>query len=201
MTHSYTEKLADAPFLEEGPFGINRPVWLIVVGLFMALVGLSAIAFPILSTLAVETFVGAAFFVGGIAAIVHAFMEKGWKGFFWEMAIGLLHVVAGIVLLLDPLGGVLALTAVLGATFVAEGILRIVMAIQSRDDGPWGLLVASGALSILLGGIVLAGIVNGASFLLLGVLVGFNFIFAGTALASIGFSLQNETEVEPAAQA
>ncbi len=197
MTHSHAEAVADAPFLEGDAIGQARPVWLIVLGALMVMVGISAIAFPLLSTLAVETFLGAAFFSGGIVATIHAFMEKDWKGFFWSLAIGILHVVAGLVLLFDPLGGVLALTLVLGATFVAEGVLRIVLAIQARADKPWGMMVASGALSILLGGIVLVGIVNGTSLLLLGTLVGVNFNFAGVSLVTMGLSIQTEGATTP----
>lgn len=194
MTETLAEDITDAPAPKEGMLGQPRPVWLIALSVSMVLVGILALAFPLLSTLAVETFVGAAFVSCGIVTTIHAFMDKNWAGFFWSMAIGLLYCVAGIVLLLDPLGGVFALTAVLGATFVAEGILRIVLAIRSRGAQNWGLMIASGALSILLGGIVLAGLVNGSSLLLLGMLVGINFVFAGVSMTTIGMSLRTEND-------
>ena len=50
------------------------------------------------------------------------------------------------------------------------------------------LMIASGAMAILLGGLILIGIVNGSSLVLLGVLAGLNLIFAGVSLMSLGLS-------------
>ncbi|MEM1046573.1 MAG: HdeD family acid-resistance protein [Pseudomonadota bacterium] len=166
-----------------------RPVWLIVLGTLTVLTGMAAIAFPFASTLAVEIMVASLFLAVGMFTTVHAFMEKTWKGFFCEAAIGLLHISVGIVFLANPLGGIVALTILLGAVFVAEGILRVVMGFQMRPDGRWGLMIAAGAMSVLISIFVLAGLANGASLFIIGALIGVNFIFAGVATASIGFGL------------
>ena len=57
------------------------------------------------------------------------------------------------------------------------------------------MMVASGALSILLGILVLAGLANGASLTLIGVLLGINFIFSGAAATTLGIAgLQSESQ-------
>ncbi len=191
MTDTVTDTATKSIPMEEAAGWQPRPVWLIVLGVAILCVGLCAIAFPLMSTLVVEAFIGVALLVGGIVAAIQAFAEKAWKGFFWLLAIGVLNVIAGLVLLLDPFGGVLALTLALGTVFLAEGVLRFVIAIRSRQERPMALMIASGAMAIMLGGLILTGIVNGSSLVLLGVLAGLNLIFAGVSLMSLGLSQQS----------
>ncbi|MEX0366965.1 MAG: HdeD family acid-resistance protein [Ruegeria sp.] len=165
-----------------------RPVWIIVLGALTVLTGIAAIAFPLASTLAVEVLVGSLFLTVGVFTTTHAIIDRGSEGMWWELLIGLLHIAAGVIFLANPLGGILALTVMLGATFVAEGVLRIFMALRMERSRKLFLLIASGALSILLGGMVFAGLANGASLMLIGVLLGVNFIFAGVALITVGMA-------------
>ncbi|WP_171173712.1 HdeD family acid-resistance protein [Ruegeria sp. HKCCD8929] len=165
-----------------------RPVWIIVLGALIVLTGIAAIAFPLASTLAVEVLVGSLFLTVGVFTTTHAIIDRGSEGTWWELLIGLLHIAAGVIFLANPLGGILALTVMLGATFVAEGVLRIFMALRMERSRKLFLLIASGALSILLGGMVFAGLANGASLTLIGVLLGVNFIFAGVALITVGMA-------------
>ncbi len=188
MTDTVTDTAPKPTLMEEAAGWQPRPVWMIVLGVALLCVGLCAIVFPLMSTLAVEAFIGAALLIGGIVAAIQAFAEKAWKGFFWLLAIGILNVLAGLVLMLDPFGGVLALTLALGTIFLAEGVLRIVIAIRSRQERRMALKIASGAMAILLGGLILTGIVNGSSLVMLGVLAGLNLIFAGVSLMSLGLS-------------
>ncbi len=197
MTDSVNETVPKPALMEEAAGWQPRPVWLIVLGVAMLCVGLCAVAFPLITTLAVEAFVGVALLGGGIVTAIQAFAEKAWKGFFWLLAIGVLNALAGLVLLLDPFGGVLALTLALGAVFLAEGVLRIAIAFRSRQERPMALMIASGAMAILLGGLILAGIVNGSSLVLLGVLAGLNLIFAGVSLMSLGLSQRSSAHRGP----
>lgn len=61
------------------------------------------------------------------------------------------------------------------------------------------LMIASGAMAILLGGLILTGIVNGSSLVLLGVLAGLNLIFAGVSLMSLGLSQRSSAHGGPQA--
>ena len=61
-----------------------------------------------------------------------------------------------------------------------------------RPAERWGLVIASGCLSVLLGIMVLAGLANGASIALIGTLVGLNFIFAGSAMMAVGIARQRK---------
>ena len=165
-----------------------RPGWMIALGVLTVLAGMSAIAFPFASTLAVEVMTGMLFLAVGLFTTVHAVVERKAEGIWWELLTGLLYVVAGVVFLANPLGGILAMTMMLGATFVAEGVLRVIMATQMERSRQLFFLIASGAMSLMLGLLVFAGLANGASLTLIGVLLGVNFIFSGTAATAIGIA-------------
>jgi hypothetical protein len=63
---------------------------------------------------------------------LHAFSVSGWGGFLWELMVGILYLIAGGYLAFTPLGGVLTLTILLAALFLAEGVLEIMMAFRVR---------------------------------------------------------------------
>lgn len=160
--------------------------WFAVLGVIMVLTGIGAFAFPLVASLSVEVLLGCAFLVGGIATLVQSFREKEWKGIVWLLAIGVVYLMGGLVFLINPFAGVIALTVLLGAVFLVEGTARIVMGFQMRSQPRWGLLVASGAMSVLLAILVFSGFTTGASLGFIGVMLGINFVFAGASLIALG---------------
>ena len=163
-----------------------EPGWMIALGVLTVLTGIAAIAFPLASTLTVELLTGSLLLTVGVFTTVHAIMECKADGMWWELLMGLVYIVAGILFLANPLGGIIAMTVMLGATFLAEGVLRIIMATQVERSKQLFLVVASGSLSIFLGVMVFGGLANGASLTLIGVLLGVNFVFSGAAAIGIG---------------
>lgn len=172
--------------------------WFIVLGVLLIVTGVAALMFPFLASLSVELLIGLAFLTGGVFTLVQAFFEKAWRGFFWQLLIGILYAVAGIVFLVMPISGVIALTLMLGGVFTAEGIARIIMAFQVRPQRSWGWILASGGVSLLLGILVLAGMANGASLAFVGFLVGINFVFTGTSFIAIGSGHTELPDARPA---
>lgn len=169
-------------------------VWFTVLGIVMILTGIGALAFPLVASLSVELLVGATFLVGGAATLFQSFQEKDWGGVFGQLAIGIVYLAGGLVFLVNPFGGVIALTVFLGAMFLVEGIVRMVMGFQMRSERNWGWLVASGGLSVLLGILVFGGLANGASLGFIGALLGINFIFAGASLVALGSARPDAAE-------
>ena len=160
--------------------------WIIALGVLLVLTGIGAVGFPLVVSLSVEILVGSACLAAGAFTIFHAFSAKEWGGFFWELLIGALYFFAGVIFLINPFGGVIALTFALGCMFFAEGIMRTILAFQVRPAENWGWVLASGCMSILIGMLIIAGLANGASLAFIGLLVGINFIFAGISFIMIG---------------
>ena len=136
MTQQSTPAFSE-PSLEETRHEIARHWgWFLALGILLVLAGMAAIAFPFLSTIAAKIAIGWIFLVAGVVEVIHAFYVKRWAGFFWNLLIGLLYIVAGAWLAFFPLTGVLTLTIVIAALFIAEGIMEFIMGLRMRPhDG------------------------------------------------------------------
>jgi uncharacterized membrane protein HdeD (DUF308 family) len=97
-------------------------------------------------------------------------------------------IAAGIVLIRWPISGSVSLTLVLIAFFIIEGIVTLMYAFEHRAQlsGRWGWMLASGIVDLILAGIIFAGLPETATWAL-GLLVGINLLFGGTAM--IGMAL------------
>jgi uncharacterized membrane protein HdeD (DUF308 family) len=118
--------------------------WLLALGILMIILGVIAMAAPVVATIAVQIMLGWLLVISGIAEGIHAFMAKGWRGFLLELLSAVLYLGVGILLLVAPLQGALALTMVLAAFLLVEGIFKIITAFRVRDHRGWGWLLASG---------------------------------------------------------
>jgi uncharacterized membrane protein HdeD (DUF308 family) len=163
-------------------------VLFLVEGIILVILGLAAIVLPPIATLAVEILFGWLFLISGIAGLIMTFMMRQAPGFWWSLVSAILGIAVGIVLLAWPVSGVLSLTLVLIVFFVIEGIASIMFALEHKRElsGRWGWMLASGVIDLILAAIILAGLPGTAAWAL-GLLVGINMVFGGTAL--IGMAL------------
>ena len=161
--------------------------WLLALGILWIILGTLAIIMPFAATLAVEMVFGVVFLIGGVAQLVQAFRSKGWKGFALQVLGGLLALALGVILLFFPLQGVLTLTILLAAFFVAQGIVKIMAALRQRPASGWGWLMFSGILGIIVGVIIWAALPEAAIWVL-GLLVGIELIFSGWAMVMIAMA-------------
>ncbi|MEM7441863.1 MAG: HdeD family acid-resistance protein [Pseudomonadota bacterium] len=150
-------------------------------GIAMAVIGLLAVAFPIVATLSVELLVGWIFIFAGIIGFVGAFSYHGTGPFFGALLLSLLKVVAGVFLLINPAAGVIALTLVVAVLFMIEGAMQLALAFELKPDSGRGWMIFSAVIAIL-AGILIAANLPGASVFLLGLLVGVNFLCTGIAM-------------------
>jgi uncharacterized membrane protein HdeD (DUF308 family) len=152
--------------------------WFLALGILLILAGLAAIAFPLISTIAAKVFLGWLFLIGGVIMIIHAFQAPGWRGFLWELLIGILYALAGAYLAFFPLTGLLTLAIFLAILFIAEGIFEVIMAFRVRPHEGWFWLLLSG-LAALAVGVLIAMDFPGSATWALGLLVGINLLFSG----------------------
>jgi uncharacterized membrane protein HdeD (DUF308 family) len=167
----------------------------LVEGIILLILGLAAIIIPPIATLAVELLFGWLFLISGIAGAITTFMMRQAPGFWWSLVSAILAIAVGVVMLLWPLSGVLTLTLLLITFFIIEGAASIMFALEHKRElsGRWGWMLASGIVDLILAAIILAGLPGTAAWAL-GLLVGINLVFGGTAL--IGMAL-HAREVDP----
>jgi uncharacterized membrane protein HdeD (DUF308 family) len=160
----------------------------LIEGILLVLLGLAAIVVPPIATLAFELVIGWLFLISGIIGLVTTFWMRHAPGFWWSLLSAVVGIAAGLVLLAWPISGTLSLTFVLIAFFVVEGIVTIMYAIEHRNQlsSRWAWMLASGIVDLILAGIIFAGLPGTAAWAL-GLLVGINLVFGGTAM--IGMAL------------
>ncbi len=178
MTQQFTPAFSE-PTLEETRQEIARHWgWFLTLGILLGLIGRAAIAFPFLSTLAAKIAIGWIFLVAGVVEVFHAFYVKRWAGFFWNLLIGLLYIAAGVWLAFFPLTGILTLTIVIAALFIAEGIMKLIMGFRMRPHEGLGWVIFSGLVAIAAGLLIALSLPTSAVWAL-GLLAGINLLFSG----------------------
>jgi uncharacterized membrane protein HdeD (DUF308 family) len=158
--------------------------WFTALGILMVVLGVGAILFPLLTTIAVKIFLGWLFIVGGIGQIIHSFSCQRWRGFFYNLLIGILYVVVGAWLAFFPLTGIIGLTVLLAFAFLIEGGLEVSMGVQHRPEQGWVWIVGSGVISAVAGVLLLLGLPGTAAWAI-GLLVGINLISSGWSFISL----------------
>lgn len=175
------------------PIGAPESVrrnWMLLALLGVVLVagGLFAIAAPVAAGVAAAIALGAVLLVCGALQAISAFRHTGWRGRAWHALGAVVYIVGGVLLLFRPLAGTVALSLLIIAILIADGLARTVMGLRIRPERGWGWLAASGALTTLLGlGIALFAL-PAASLTLLGALVGVSLVFEGAAFIYVAFA-------------
>jgi uncharacterized membrane protein HdeD (DUF308 family) len=151
--------------------------------------GVLALIYPLLSTLAVTLMAGWAFIVLGIVEIIHSFRVTGWGGFLWALGLGVLTLLVGLSVVFNPLAGMVSLTILIAAFFLAMGVVKVMYALKLRPLSGWGWVIFSGIVSIVLGVMIMAGLPQ-SSLQVLGILLGIELISNGVLYGFIAAGLR-----------
>ena len=155
-------------------------------GIILVILGLLAIIVPPIATIAVTIFLGWLFLISGIVGLVTTFWARHAPGFWWSLLSAVLAIAAGIVLLGWPIPGAVSLTLLLIAFFIIEGVLSILYAFEHKKElsGRWGWMLISGIIDLILAAIIWGGLPGTAAWAL-GLLVGINMLFGGSAMIAM----------------
>lgn len=161
----------------------SRSGWDVVWGLLLVVAGVVVLAHAVVATAVSVLFLGWLAVIGGVVALVGGLFRIG-KGGFWPGIIsGALLLVLGVVILRNPAASAVTLTLLAGTLFLMGGVIRIVAGFQVDQNR--GLMIVSGLVSLVLGGIVVFNLFE-ASFVLLGVLLGVEAITDGITMLVLG---------------
>jgi len=181
------EKSLEARALQKG-WG-----WLLGLGVVFILLGIIALGAPYALTLAVDLMLGWILIICGIVSIVSAFLSRNWGKFFLILLSGIIFVIAGILLLANPLKGVLTLAILLAAFLLVEGIFKIIYAFQMKSTQNWGWVLFSGIISLILAILIWAQ--WPASLVIIGLLVGFYILFSGISMVMLAIAARSALQV------
>lgn len=161
-------------------------------GIALCLLGLAAILVPPLAGLAATIFLGWLFLLAGVVGLLATLRARSAPGFAWSLLSAVVALVAGGVLLWNPLQGLVTLTYVLIAFFIVDGLLIIVLAIAHRREmsGRWEWMLANGVIDLILAAIIISGL-PGTLAWALGLLLGIDLVFGGASLIGMALDARN----------
>ena len=159
--------------------------WLaLVIGVLSIVAGIIVILKPSnsLSTLAV--IFGIFILIDGIFEIAGAiFGDAESRGLL--AVIGTLSVIAGVLLIRHPLGGVRAVALLLGIWLIAAGVVRLISAFAFPGDRIWRIVVA---LVLGIFGIVIVSAPH-IGYATLALIAGIGFICYGIGMLAVGWAM------------
>jgi uncharacterized membrane protein HdeD (DUF308 family) len=167
-------------------------------GVVMIILGVLAVAAPVIATIAIDIYVGWLFLFSGVIGLIALFSSHHIPAFLWSLITAALSIALGILLIWKPLEGALSLTFVLTAFFLVEGVFQIATSLVYRDSlpGTWGWMLASGVSDLLLVAIIVLGW-PATGVWVLGLLVGINLFMSGWAIVMMAFAGRQATKTAP----
>lgn len=161
-------------------------LWL-VAGLISLFGGLFALANPLAASLAATLIAGWLFAFVGILILISAFGDQGWGGRLLTIVLGFFVFLGGVNLIAEPLSGVVSLTFLTGILLLILGVARIVLGFSVEVSRLRWVLIIAGALSLLLGSMILANFPQSAA-VVLGLFLAIDLISNGITLISLSLS-------------
>lgn len=162
--------------------------WFVALGVLLIILGFVCVLGEVATTLITVIVLGWLLLISGVMALVHAFRTRSWSGFFLYLLSAMLRAFTGYLLIRYPLIGALSLTLLLASLFIVGGVFRAVGAASLRFPR-WGWTAASGIIAVVLGVMLLAQL-PASSLWFLGLAVGIDLLFEGSALIALGSALR-----------
>jgi uncharacterized membrane protein HdeD (DUF308 family) len=124
--------------------------WSIVLSILMIVAGVLAIILPPVAGIVASVFIGWLFIFSGVAHLVLGWHTRSTGGLLLELLIGVLYLMAGTYLLLNPVAGMVSLTLGLAIYLCAEAVLEFILAFRLRPLPGSGWLLVDGVVTLLL---------------------------------------------------
>ncbi len=171
-----------------------RPKWASITGFGVLLVvlGVAALFFSLIATVATVTLNGVLFLIAGAAEIGIGMHSRSWGRFFLWVIGGLLYLSAGVLCIVNPRLASVALTLILGAGLIAAGVVRVTLATQLPRGEPRLMVFLAAAVTILLGLIIVSHWPLDSVYVL-GTLLGVDLLFHGVGWVSFGMGLHSRS--------
>jgi len=152
--------------------------WSIALSVLMIVVGILAIASPLVAGFAVTRIVGWLLLFSGALHFVYAFRGGTVTAVLWEILLAILYALVGFYLLANTAVGLATLTFVIAFYLFVEAILEFAESYALRYEGGSGWLVFNGVIKLLLA-FMIWGSWPSSKVWVVGTLVGVSMFFSG----------------------
>ena len=156
-----------------------------LLGVGLVILGALAVWAPQVTGMTVSVIVGVVLILGGILRTSFAWIATGWGSLFLRAAVGILTIIAGGYMIMQPGVGSQALALVLVFYLFADGITSLIFAVRfpPAAGGAWMML---GAIASLVIGVLMWMQWPAAGELAVGILIGIKLILDGVTLIGVG---------------
>lgn len=161
--------------------------WVVAFGVLRIVVGVIAMAVPLVTGVATGAVVGALLCVTGVVHMVQAFRADSWGTGVLGFLEGVLALAAGVLMFVFPVTAVTTLSLVAMTWLFVDGLVRIGFAFRIRPLEGWGWALFSGVVSVALG-IWLLTLLPVSALYTVGVMVGANMIASGWWTVAVGIA-------------
>ena len=184
-----TSQLTDAQAKILGAVA-HRPGTLIWMGLLLIILGSVGVFAETFFSIASISLMGGFALAAGIMQALHALQARGWKSVSIQLVFALIYVAIGVIVWISPVAALEGVTLYMATLLFATGGLRLVTAFQHTQFSGWFLPLVSAALSILLGGLILAGWPDNSTWVP-GMLIGIELLLQGWSIFFLGLAAKN----------
>ena len=161
-----------------------------IFGVILIILGILSMLAPGLTGLSVAVFVGFMVLFGGAVRIFWAFRAGSLGRGILTFVIGALTLIAGLMLVTDPLLASGFLTVMLAIYLIADGIAEIAAGNQRRPEPGSGWLIFGGIISIVLGIMIWRQYPLSGAFAI-GILLGIKLFMVGMIMVTAGGALKS----------
>ncbi|MGI9472150.1 MAG: HdeD family acid-resistance protein [Rubripirellula sp.] len=169
---------------------------LFLMGILLIVLGVLAIATPAVAGEWVVLVIGIMLLLAGAIQIATGLRSEGWSRRLPPLMLGVISLVCGLGLVSEPIIGMKAITWIMAAFFVIEGVWKIFASFNYRPAMGWLALLLSGILTLGLGYLIfrqwpLSGMTA------IGILVGVDLLVTGISMVIVAQTMRRlKREVE-----
>jgi uncharacterized membrane protein HdeD (DUF308 family) len=163
--------------------------WFLALGITLILCGVFAVTLPSITSVAAGLVLGVTLVVVGLIKIIESFKVREWVGFLWQLMLGVVEVVGGVLIYVSPFKRAAAITLLVAIVFIVQGIAQIGLAFKVRPQPGWRWLFIAG-VAALCASIALAMKFPYTRYYTPSTITGISLLLAGCAYVVIAFALR-----------
>ena len=182
MTPQYT---ANGPHRPE--IFLEKWLWFVLLGNLLIVAGIVAILLPALSEIGAGRVLGSVLVISGIVQVAQAMKVTHWRGFVWHVLLGILAVVGGVLIYMNPFAGVITLTLLIAIIFAVHGVTQLGFAMKVRGQPGWRGFLISGLIAIVVSALLLLKLPY-SHFFTPATMAGISLLFAGGAYVAMALA-------------
>lgn len=183
-----------------GRFGRELWYYSLIRGIIALVFGILVLVSPLATVMVGVVWLGVFWIVDGVLAVVDGVRRRGSAGAGWEIAFGVIGVLAGLFLVIQPLQAATTLVLIAAIWAIIGGLTIALGSLRGRGQPGWGWGVAVGAITLLFGLVMVfqPGLALATFVLLVGwyaIVAGVSLVVLGLRMRAVGKRAAKDTEV------